>query len=393
MSTGAVIIVAAGQGVRAGEGLPKAYREIAGVPMVRRTIEAFANRPEIGRIVVVIGADHRSLYEGAVRGLEPAPIAVIGGATRSASVSHGLEALADDPPGFVLIHDAARPFVTAEVIDRVEAALLTADGAIPALPIPDAVKTVGVDGHVGPDAPRAKLRAVQTPQAFRYAPLLEAYYALPADADFTDDAAVARGAGLHVRAVKGDGDNIKLTYPDDFARAERRFAPASAAAPARVASGHGFDAHRVGPGDHVMICGVRVPADFALIGHSDADVGLHALTDAILGALGAADIGEHFPPGDPQWRGADSRIFLAHVAQLAAEAGARIEHADVTLVCERPKVKPHRQAMRASIAETLGVDVDRVSVKATTTERLGFLGRGEGLAALATATLVWARAG
>jgi 2-C-methyl-D-erythritol 4-phosphate cytidylyltransferase/2-C-methyl-D-erythritol 2,4-cyclodiphosphate synthase len=384
MSTGAVIIVAAGQGLRAGEGPPKAYREVAGRPVVRRSIEAFADRPEIARVVVVISEDHRALYEAAVAGMASPPPAVTGGATRTGSVGNGLEALSADPPGFVLIHDAARPFVSGEVIDRVEAGLLSADGAVPALPVADAVKAIDADNRIGPDAPRARLRTVQTPQGFHYEPLLAAYRALPADADLADDAAVARGAGLLVRAVRGDPDNVKLTFPEDFARAERRLGAAG-----RVAVGHGFDAHRVSKGEGVTLCGVRIAADFALVGHSDADVGLHALTDAILGALGRADIGEHFPPADPQWRGADSRVFLTHAARLAAEAGARIEHADVTLVCERPKVKPHREAMRAAIADALGLDVDRVSVKATTTERLGFLGRGEGLAALATATLVW----
>ncbi len=384
MGTGAAVIVAAGSGVRAGEGPPKAYREVGGAPVLRRTLETFAGRAEIGRIVVVIAEEHRARYEASVAGFAPPPLAVAGGATRTASVRRGLEALSASPPAFVLVHDAARPFVSAAVIDRVEAALLTADGAVPALVIADAVKTIE-DGWIGGDAPRTSLRAVQTPQGFRYAPLLGAYRALPPDADLPDDAAVARAAGLSVRAVSGDAANLKLTYPDDFARAERSLAAPSG----RIAVGHGFDAHRIAPGDGVVLCGVRIAADFGLAGHSDADAGLHALTDAILGALGAADIGEHFPPGDPAWRGADSRRFLAHAGRLAAEAGARVAHADVTVVCERPKVKPHREAMRRVVAETLGIAVERVSVKATTTERLGFLGRGEGLAALATATLVW----
>jgi 2-C-methyl-D-erythritol 4-phosphate cytidylyltransferase/2-C-methyl-D-erythritol 2,4-cyclodiphosphate synthase len=385
MGGGAAIVVAAGRSARAGDGAPKPYRPLAGVPVLRRTLDTLLARPELARIVVVIAADDRALYDATVAGLDPPPLTASGGATRTASVRAGLEALAAAAPDFVLIHDAARPFVGHDLIDRVEAGLLVSDGAVPALEFVDAVKLVDPGDRIGPDAVRSGLRAVQTPQAFRFAPLLAAYRALPPDADLTDDAALARGAGMSVRAVKGDADNVKLTYPDDFARAERRLAPATK----RAATGHGFDAHRLGPGDGVILCGVRVPAEFSLVGHSDADVGLHALTDAILGALGAGDIGDHFPPSDPQWKGADSRVFLRHAAKLAADARARVEHADVTLICERPKVKPHREAMRSAIAETLGVAVERVSVKATTTERLGFLGRGEGVAALATATLVW----
>jgi 2-C-methyl-D-erythritol 4-phosphate cytidylyltransferase/2-C-methyl-D-erythritol 2,4-cyclodiphosphate synthase len=385
MGGGAAVIVAAGRSARAGEGLPKAFREIGGATVLRRTLEAFAARPEITHIVVVIAQDHRGLYEGIVTGFDRTPVVAFGGATRTQSVRNGLEALADTAPDFVLIHDAARPFLSAALIDRVEAALLTWDGAAPALEFVDAVKLLDPDERIGPDAIRAGLRAVQTPQAFHFASLLAAYRALPDDADLTDDAAVARGAGLNIRAVRGDADNVKLTFPEDFERAAHRLAPTTR----RMAAGHGFDAHRLGPGDGVMLCGVRVAAEFALIGHSDADVGLHALTDAILGALGRGDIGDHFPPSDPKWRGADSRVFLRHAVRLAAEARAEVEHADVTLICERPKIKPHREAMRAAIAETLGVALECVSVKATTTERLGFLGRGEGLAALATATLAW----
>lgn len=381
----AAIIVAAGRSERAGEGLPKPYRALGGVSMLRRTLEIFSARAEILRTVVVINADHRAYFEAAVDGMRRPPLSATGGATRTQSVRAGLEALAADPPEFVLVHDAARPFVDPSVIDRVEIALLSADGAVPALPIADAVKITEADGSLGADAPRSRLRAVQTPQGFRFAPLLAAYRKLPSTADFTDDAAVALDAGLKVRDVPGDAENAKLTYPADFDRAERRLAGAWR----RFAAGHGFDAHRIGPGDGVTLCGVRIPAPFALIGHSDADAGLHALTDAILGAIGDGDIGEHFPPSDPEWRGADSRRFLKHAVALATQAGAQILHADVTVVCEKPKVKPHRAAMKAAIAETLAIPADRVSVKATTTERLGFLGRGEGLAAMATATLGW----
>jgi 2-C-methyl-D-erythritol 4-phosphate cytidylyltransferase/2-C-methyl-D-erythritol 2,4-cyclodiphosphate synthase len=385
MGGGAAVVVAAGRSARAGNGPPKVYRPIAGVPVLRRTLETLLARPELAEVVVVIAADDRALYDAAVAGLPRAPTTALGGATRTASVRAGLEALAARVPDFVLVHDAARPFLSQELVDRVEAGLLTSDGAVPALEFVDAVKLLDAGDRIGPDAVRARLRAVQTPQGFRFAPLLAAYRALPADADLPDDAAVARGAGLEVRAVRGEPDNIKLTVQEDFTRAERRLAPSVR----RTAAGHGFDAHRLGPGDGVTLCGVRVPAEFGLIGHSDADVGLHALTDAILGALSQGDIGEHFPPSDPKWKDADSKTFLRHAATLASQARARIEHADVTLICERPKIRSHRDAMRAAIAETLGLSVDRVSVKATTTERLGFLGRGEGVAALATATLVW----
>ena len=384
MSAVAAVIVAAGQGRRAGDGPPKAYRSLAGTPMLRRTLDAFAARAEIAPLVLVIAPEHRADCDAAVAGLTPAPIVVDGGATRTQSVKRGLEALSDAAPDVVLIHDAARPLVSAALIDRVEAALLGADAVIPALPVADALKTIDEDGGVGKDAPRDRLRAVQTPQGFRYAMLMAAYRALPDIADFTDDAAVARGAGVRVRTVPGDQENNKLTFPEDFARAERLLASGG-----RTAVGHGFDAHRAGPGDGVTLCGVRIAADFGLIGHSDADAGLHALTDAILGALGAGDIGDHFPPSDPQWAGADSRVFLAHAAGLAAERGAAVTHADVTLICEAPKIKPHREAMRAILAETLALPLDQVSVKATTTERMGFAGRREGIAALATATLAW----
>jgi 2-C-methyl-D-erythritol 4-phosphate cytidylyltransferase/2-C-methyl-D-erythritol 2,4-cyclodiphosphate synthase len=385
MGGAAAVIVAAGRGERAGEGLPKPYRPLSGAPVIRRTIEAFSGRPEISTVVVVIGEGHGPLYDAALAGLTPAPLVAVGGSSRTASVRNGLEALVKAAPEFVLIHDAARPFASAALIDRVEAGLLGADGVVPALPVADAIKAVDSQGRVGGDAPRSALRTVQTPQGFRYAALLKAYRALAADADLPDDAAVAREAGLLVRTTPGDPDNVKLTFPDDFARAEARLAGGWR----RFAAGNGFDAHRIGPGESVMLCGVQIPAPFGLVGHSDADAGLHALTDAILGAIGDGDIGEHFPPTDPQWKGADSKVFLRHAQMLAARDGAEILHADVTLICEKPKVKPHRAAMRAAIAETLGLELNRVSVKATTTEKLGFLGRGEGLAAMATATLAW----
>lgn len=380
----AVIIVAGGRGARAGGETPKQYRALAGVPVLRRTAGAFARRPEVRALVVVRAPEHADLCAAALQGLEPAPRVVDGGASRTASVRAGMEHLAPLKPDAVLIHDAARPFVSGAVIDRVEAALLSSDGAAPALRVPDALKQLETDGSAGDDAPRDALRAVQTPQGFRYAPLLAAFRALSIGADLPDDVAVARRAKIAVALVEGDPANFKITYTEDFARAERLLASAP-----RVAVGSGFDAHRIGPGDEVTLCGVRIAADFGLVGHSDADVGLHALTDAILGALADGDIGTHFPPSDPAWKGADSRTFLAHAAALAGAAGATIAHADVTLICERPKVGPHRDAMRAAIADTLGLSLTHVSVKATTTERLGFAGRGEGIAAMATATLAF----
>jgi len=369
--------------------------------VLRRTVDVFAGRAEITAIVIVRARAHHEMCAGALDGLETAfpdiRFSVVdGGPTRTESVRNGMEALAKEPPytpRAVLIHDAARPFVTAAVIDRVEAALLSREAAAPALAIPDALKHIDEDGNAGDDAPREALRAVQTPQGFAFAPLLAAYRALAPDSTFTDDIAVVRGAGLDVALVAGDPDNIKLTYPEDFERAEQRLAqlPTSEAGQraGRIAVGTGFDAHRIGPGDGVTLCGVSVPAAFSLIGHSDADVGLHALTDAILGALGAGDIGDHFPPSDEKWKDADSRTFLAHAALLAADAGALITHVDVTLICEQPKVKPHRDAMRNAVAETLDIPLAHVSVKATTTERMGFAGRGEGIAAMATATLLF----
>jgi len=368
------LIVAAGRGHRAGEGLPKQYRTLAGKSVLRRSVEVFLRHPRVDAVQVVIHADDRELYEEAVAGLAlPAP--AIGGATRQESVRRGLEAVACDR---VLIHDAARPFVGHDVIDRVLDALETEAGAIPAVPVADSLRrgTTHVEGEVD----REGLHRVQTPQGFRYADILAAHRAARAEA--TDDAAVLRAAGARVALVQGDEVNVKLTTSSDFARAE---ALLGAAMTSRT--GSGFDVHRFGPGDHVWLCGIKVPHAQGLVGHSDADVGLHALTDAILGAIGDGDIGQHFPPSDPEWKGASSDRFLAHAAERVAARGGRIDHVDVTIIAERPKVGPHRDAMRIRMAEILGLRVDAVSVKATTTEGLGFTGRGEGIAAQATATV------
>jgi 2-C-methyl-D-erythritol 4-phosphate cytidylyltransferase/2-C-methyl-D-erythritol 2,4-cyclodiphosphate synthase len=309
----------------------------------------------------------------------PGVMLTAGGATRADSVRAGLEALAADPPDAVLIHDAARPCVSPALVHRVVEALGTHDGAAPALPVVDALWRG--DGAVEGTVVREGLWRAQTPQGFRFGAILAAHRAHPGGA--ADDVEVARWAGVPVAIVPGDEDNLKVTHPGDLERAARILE-----ARMEVRTGHGYDVHAFGPGDHLMLCGVRVPHDRGMVAHSDGDVGLHALTDAILGALAQGDIGQHFPPSDPQWRGAESVLFLRHAKGLADAAGFRVTHADVTLVCESPKVGPHTTAMRSAIAEALGTTPDRISVKATTSERLGFTGRREGIAALATATLV-----
>jgi 2-C-methyl-D-erythritol 4-phosphate cytidylyltransferase/2-C-methyl-D-erythritol 2,4-cyclodiphosphate synthase len=379
MSGIAALIVAAGRGVRAGQAEPKQYRLLAGRPVLRRTLDVFARHPRIDRIQVVIGDGDRAAYDIAVAGLDLAP-ACLGGATRRASVAAGLEALSTEPPARVLIHDAARPFVTGALIDRVIDALETADGAAPALAVSDTLLRARDGGLAGESVPRQGIVRMQTPQGFRYEAIRAAHAACRDDSQ-TDDVGVARAAGLEVVLVPGEEDNIKLTTPEDFDRAARRLAAAE------YRTGSGFDVHAFAPGDAVTLCGVRIPHDHALAGHSDADAGLHALTDALLGAIGAGDIGQHFPPDDPQWKGADSSRFLAHARDLVTAAGGRIVNADVTLICEAPKLGPHRAAMQARIAEILGIDAGRIGVKATTTERLGFTGRGEGIAAQAIATV------
>lgn len=368
------LIVAAGRGQRAGAGVPKQYRRVGGQPVLRRTVQAFLDHPRVDGVHVVIHPDDRDLYETALAGLDlPPPIA--GGATRQESVRLGLEAIDCDA---VLIHDAARAFVPAAVLDRVIDALATDAGAIPALPVSDSLRRG--TSHVDSEVDRDGLYRVQTPQGFRFEAIRAAHRAAATEA--TDDAAVLRAAGGRVALVEGDEANMKLTSPGDFARAE-----AALAAAMTSRTGMGFDVHRFGPGDHLWLCGVKVPHSHGVIGHSDADVGLHALTDALLGAIGDGDIGQHFPPTDPQWKGASSDRFLAHAAALVATRGGRIDHVDVTIISERPKVGPHRDAMRQRIADILGLSIGAVSVKATTTEALGFTGRGEGIAAQAVATV------
>lgn len=380
MIASAALIVAAGRGLRAGKGLPKQYRPIAGRPMLRHSLETFIRHSAIAAVRVVIDPDDRTYYDEAARNLQLLePIA--GGATRQDSVRHGLESLADLEPERVLIHDGARPFVSPVLIDRVLAALDRSPGALPAIPVADTLKRGG-DGRVHATVDRANLWRAQTPQGFRFTDILAAHRAA-AGLDLTDDAAVAERGGLAVALVEGDEGNIKLTTADDFERAETL----AGAALGDVRVGTGFDVHRFGPGGHVWLCGVRMAHTQGLAGHSDADVGLHAITDAVLGALAAGDIGQHFPPGDPRWRGADSSIFLRQAAAMVAARGGRIAHVDVTIICELPKVGPYRAAMAARLAELLGVEPSRCSIKATTTEGLGFAGRGEGIAAQASVTV------
>jgi len=374
------LVVAAGRGHRAGGEIPKQYMPLAGQPLLRRTVAAFAGHGEIDAVRVVIHPDDRALYDEAVAGqtlLEP----VAGGAERQDSVRHGLESLAEHEPDNVLIHDAARPFVSADLISRTLAALDHGPGAIAAVPVSDTLKRG--DGLITGTVPRDGLWRAQTPQAFHYDAILAAHRDA-AGLSLTDDAAVAERAGLAVALVPGGEDNFKVTTPEDLERAQRVLAEGTVME-ARV--GTGFDAHRFGAGEHVMLCGARIAHDRGLVGHSDADVGIHAIVDALLGAIGAGDIGDHFPPTDPRWAGADSMVFLAHARDLVERAGGVIGNVDVTLICERPRVGPHRAAMIACLAEVLEIAPDRVNVKATTTERLGFTGRGEGIAAQAVATV------
>jgi 2-C-methyl-D-erythritol 4-phosphate cytidylyltransferase/2-C-methyl-D-erythritol 2,4-cyclodiphosphate synthase len=367
------IIVAAGRGTRAGGDLPKQWQMLNGQPVLAHTLAAFAGLPR----VLVIHPDDRARAE-AIAG--DAQI-VEGGATRDASVMNALLALEGRGVAHVLIHDGARPLVSAAVIDRVRGALEASPAAAPALAVTDALWT-GTQGLVSGTRDRTGLYRAQTPQGFHYDAILAAHRAHPGGA--ADDVEVARAAGLAVTIVEGDENNLKLTFPGDFDRA----AAIMKGRGMDLRLGNGFDVHAFCEGDHVWLCGVKVPHGKGLLGHSDADVGMHALTDAIYGALAMGDIGRHFPPSDPQWKGAESHIFLRHAAELARSHGYAIANCDVTLICERPKIGPHAEAMRAALADIMGVEIGRVSVKATTSEQLGFTGREEGIAAIATAALM-----
>jgi 2-C-methyl-D-erythritol 4-phosphate cytidylyltransferase / 2-C-methyl-D-erythritol 2,4-cyclodiphosphate synthase len=365
------LIVAAGSGTRAGGSVPKQFAPLAGKPMLKHSFDALASHPEVDAVVVVIGEGQETALHAA---LGDVPFA-IGGTTRRESVRNGL-VLAGDAER-VLIHDAARPFLSHAVIDRLLAALETDAGAIPGLPVADTL----VSGS-GASVSRDGLVRVQTPQAFRGADIVAAHAAWPVDQEATDDAQMVRALGKTVSVVKGSTMLEKITHPADFAAAEARFG-----ASMRVRTATGYDVHRFAEGEELWLGGVKVPHSRGLSGHSDADVVLHAITDALLGTIGAGDIGMHFPPSDPKWRGAASAQFLQLAASLVAAEGGVIDFVDVTIICEAPKVGPHREAIRASIAAILGLKVSEVSVKATTTERLGFTGRGEGMAAQAAATV------
>jgi 2-C-methyl-D-erythritol 4-phosphate cytidylyltransferase/2-C-methyl-D-erythritol 2,4-cyclodiphosphate synthase len=378
--TNAALIVAAGRGTRAGPGGPKQYRLLGGIPVLRRTLATFAAHPEIDQVIAVIHPDDHEAYEIAATGLPKMLTPCFGGTTRQTSVALGLEALTSHNPANVLIHDGARPLVSAEIISRTINALKTHEGVMVALPVTDTLRSA-INGLAGQTVPREGLWRAQTPQAFHFEAILNAHKQAES-CEHTDDVAVAAAFGMSVTMIKGDENNLKITSAEDLLRAEQIIA-----SHAESRTGSGYDVHRFGDGDHVWLCGIKIPHTHGLVGHSDADVGLHALTDAILGAIGNGDIGQHFPPSDPQWKGASSDRFLAHAAHLAGQAGARVIHVDITLICESPKVGPHRDVMRARVAEILNLDLDRVSIKATTTEGLGFTGRSEGIAAQAIATV------
>ncbi|MBV1698082.1 MAG: bifunctional 2-C-methyl-D-erythritol 4-phosphate cytidylyltransferase/2-C-methyl-D-erythritol 2,4-cyclodiphosphate synthase [Hyphomicrobiales bacterium] len=388
----AAVVVAAGRGHRAGGDMPKQYRQIAGEPVIRPTLSAFLGHPQIAAVQTVIHRDDAEAFQAATAGLKDLLPPAWGGATRQASVHAGLEALRAAAPDVVLIHDAARPFLSATLITRAIEAAREHGAAVPAIVIADTVKQIDEHELITATLDRNRLRTVQTPQAFAYELIVGSHRRAAAAGrdDFTDDAALAEWAGHRVRVFAGEPGNVKLTTSDDFVRAEML----RMAALADVRTGSGFDVHAFTDGDHVMLGGVRIPHTHGVTGHSDADVALHALVDAILGALAEGDIGQHFPPSDPQWRGAASEKFLAFACERVHARGGMIAHLDVTIVCEGPRVSPHRDAIRARIAAITGIPVGRIGIKATTSEKMGFTGRGEGLVAMATATvrLPWSAA-
>jgi 2-C-methyl-D-erythritol 4-phosphate cytidylyltransferase / 2-C-methyl-D-erythritol 2,4-cyclodiphosphate synthase len=387
----AILVVVAGRGSRAGPGVPKQYRPLAGKPLITRTLSTLLRAAPMARLKAVIHPDDLAAYEGAlaeltktdrVRILPP----TFGGDLRQDSVRLGLEALArESPPEIVLIHDGARPFASAELLARARDAAARHGAAIPGLPLTDTIKQVDKAARVTATVPRETLRSVQTPQAFAFELILGAHRkaAQAGQNGFTDDAAIAEWAGHAVYVFEGDAENMKITNTEDFARAETKLLCELP----DVRTGQGFDIHAFGPGNHVWIGGVKIAHDHALLGHSDADVLLHAITDAVFGAISDGDIGSHFPPSDPQWRGAASSIFLTAAVERLRSRGGMLAHLDAMLIGERPKIGPHRDAIRASIAQIAGIPEDRVAVKATTSERLGSLGREEGIAALAIATV------
>jgi 2-C-methyl-D-erythritol 4-phosphate cytidylyltransferase/2-C-methyl-D-erythritol 2,4-cyclodiphosphate synthase len=388
-----ILIVAAGRGERAGslsEG-PKQYRTIGSRAVIAETLRTFIAWPHSGPIVVVIHPDDQALFDKALQSLSPAREirCVYGGSSRQISVLKGLEAFADSDISHAMIQDAVRPFVSHALLDRVLAAL--GDGAeavLPATAVADTLKRGSPDGFSIETVSRAGLFAAQTPQSFAYDPILTAHRAAAGSglSNFTDDASIAEWAGIPVKMVEGDRENVKLTLARDIELAHEKLMKTQIP---DVRTGNGYDVHQLVPGDGVTLCGVKIAHDHKLKGHSDADVALHALTDALLATCGAGDIGDHFPPSDPQWKGAPSRIFLAHAAKIVRDHGGTITNADVSIIAEAPKIGPHRQAMREAMADILGIDLQRCSVKATTNETIGFIGRGEGIAAIATATVVY----
>lgn len=391
MPNTAVIIVAAGRGHRFGEGLPKQYLELCGMPVIRHAVEAFANHPSIDLILPVIHPDDEALIRAALEGLEVLdPVA--GGKERQDSVRNGLEALAalSGPPTAVLVHDAARPIVSVDVIDRVLDGISIFGAVIPGVPVVDTLKRAGEDGIISDTVSRDLLWRAQTPQGFTFNELLDAHRVC-AGKSLTDDAAVIEAEGHSVAIVEGEENNIKITTTSDLHRAKdiMRSMQEQQKAPFRI--GNGYDVHKLGPGSQVTLCGIEIASPYALIGHSDADVALHAVTDAVLGAIAHGDIGSHFPPSDETWRGASSDQFLEHACALAVDQGYEIANIDLTIICEKPKIGPHRDAMRERLAAICNLDVGMVSVKATTTERLGFTGREEGIAAEASVLMTLLR--
>ena len=377
--TVSALIVAAGRGSRAGAGLPKQYRLLNGEAVLTHTLQALFACEQVTSAQVVIHPDDTALYQNAIAGISGLLPAVYGGNTRSQSVLNGLEALGQNAPDIVLIHDAARPFLPVAVVESLLEALNSHVGAFPALPVVDALWQGQQNLAIAPRSREGLYRA-QTPQAFHFADILSAHHRATAPAD--DDVALANALGLTVAIVAGDEANYKLTTANDFARAEKELNLLD------IRTGNGFDVHAFTEGNTVTLCGVSIPHTQSLLGHSDADVAMHTITDALFGALAEGDIGQWFPPSEPEWKGAASEIFLLKAVERVAERGFTITHIDCTIICEAPKIGPHAQAMRAEIAKICGIEAGRVSVKATTSEKLGFTGRGEGIAAMATATLV-----
>lgn len=379
----AAIIVAAGSGSRSGSDIPKQFRMVRGKPMLWHSVEAFRAHPAFETIIVVVAPGQNALAATALDGLDSV-IVVEGGAERRDSVRNAIQYLDNrNFTGLTLIHDAARPFLASPVIDRLLGALTSSDGAVPALPVVDSLSRSDTNGTLTESVDREKLFRIQTPQAFRHDVISKAHKDWKVAEIPTDDARMAMAAGYRVAIVEGDESLTKFTFADDFARQM-----VHSAAMHDVRTGMGYDVHRLAKGEELWLCGLRIAHEFGLAGHSDADVALHALTDAVLGAAALGDIGDHFPPSDVRWKGASSDQFLAHAVKLASDAGFRVAHLDVTIICEAPKIGPHKKAMQTRVAEIAAIEADRVSIKATTTEKLGFAGRSEGIAAQAIATLV-----